>query len=296
MAALTIITPTYNRAHTLDRCYRSLCRQTCKDFEWIIVDDGSTDDTQSVIEKFVSDSFPIIKLRKENGGKHTALNASHSHIHGDYVLILDSDDYLTDTAVEESLTAWEKYDNNEEVGVVTFLRGETIDQPLCEAEEYDTPVGFLPSKRRIIISSDCCEVIRTTLFIKYPFPVFQREKFISECALWNRVGIDHKCVYIDSVIYICEYLDEGLTKSGRSLRIRNPLGGMFISNLRMDRRNYIGQRWKYGMLYTCYGFFANMSIRQQIKASNHRLLSALCIPLGFSLYKIWKGRYADTKQ
>ena len=291
MTKLSIVTPTYNRAKTLERCYRSLRGQTCKDFEWIVVDDGSADDTQAVADGFSSDLFPVVYVKKENGGKHTALNASHPYIKGDYVLILDSDDYLTDTAVEETLAAWEKYRGDETVGVVTFLRGKTKDEPLCEAEEYGVPVDFLPVKRKIVYSSDCCEVIRADLFKEFPFPVFLGERFISECALWNRVGQRYKCVYIDSVIYICEYLDGGLTRSGRSMRIRNPLGGMFTSDLRMDKRNHFGQRIKYAVLYTCYGCFAKKSVRQQLKETDHPFLAALCMPFGAALYLRWKRSY-----
>ena len=275
----------------LSRCFESLQRQTCKRFEWIIVDDGSTDDTQNAISGFCTDSFPIINISKENGGKHTALNEAHPYLHGKYVLILDSDDYLTDTAVEEVLTAWKDYDSVQEVGVVTFLRGKTKDDPLCEAERYNTPVDFLPIRRRIIFSTDCCEVIRTELFKQYPFPVFNGERFISECALWNRVGRTHKCVYINSVICICEYLEGGLTRSGRSMRIRNPQGGMFTSNLRMDRKNTLKERIKSGFLYTCYGCFAKKSIKQQLKQCDHPILAACCVPFGYAMYCIWKRKY-----
>lgn len=291
MALLTIITPSYNRAHTLPRCYESLCRQTCKDFEWIIVDDGSTDNTRDVVVGFQSDSFPITRIFKENGGKHTALNTAIPYVNGDYVLILDSDDYLTNTAVEIVLKAWDKYKENETVGILTFLKGISSDQPVCTVADYNIPVEIMRYHRQSHFGSDCCEVIRAELFRKFPFPVYEGEKFISECALWNRVGQHHKCVYIDSVIYVCEYLEGGLTRSGRSMRIRNPRGGMFTSNLRMDRRNYLVQRWKYGLLYTCYGCFARMGIKQQMKEADHPFLAAVCFPFGFVMYLLWKCKY-----
>lgn len=291
MARLSIITPTYNRAHTLPRCFESLCRQTCTDFEWIIVDDGSTDDTQSVIAGFSTDLFPVISVPKENGGKHTALNAAHPFIHGDYVLILDSDDYLTDTAVEEVLAAWKRYEGRDGVGMLTFLKGTADGKPVCTVSDYETPVDILRYRRQAVTGADCCEVIPAELFKMYPFPVYEGERFVSECALWNRVGQHHKCVYIDSVIYICEYLEGGLTKSGRGMRIRNPRGGMFTSNLRMDRRNYAGQRWKYGILYTCYGCFARKSVVRQLKETDYPVLAAVCYPFGLALYFLWKRRY-----
>ena len=105
---ITVFTPTYNRASYLGRCFSSLEKQTCSDFEWIVADDGSTDNTAEVISAFQTESFPIQYVRKANGGKHTALNAVHPFIHGKYVLILDSDDYWRAETVEELCRLAEK--------------------------------------------------------------------------------------------------------------------------------------------------------------------------------------------
>lgn len=288
---LSIITPTYNRASLLPRCYESLRGQSCMDFEWIIVDDGSTDDTQSVAKTFRDDLFPVTYVKKENGGKHTALNASHPHIHGAYVLILDSDDYLTADAVKKVLSGWAQYEDQETIGIVTFLKSDPKGNIMATVDTPHIPLDILRHKRRVLHINDCCEVIRTELFRKYPFPEFPGERFLSECALWNRVAQTHKCVYINEIIYICEYLSGGLTDGGRALRIRNPRGGMFISNLRMVRKNYLSQRVKYGLLYTCYGFFAGLTPAQMAKACCAKGLMWLCIPFGWMLYQYWKKKY-----
>lgn len=288
---LTILTPTYNRGHLLKTCYDSLAAQTDKDFEWIIVDDGSTDDTQSVVSSFEPAGFPIVYIKKENGGKHTALNASHPHIRGKYVLILDSDDTLTEDAVASVREAWDCWDSQKNVGILTFLKGHSVDEPDCIVSDYETPVDILRYRRTSFYGSDCCEVIRSELFLKYPFPVYEGERFISECALWNRVGITHKCVYINQVIYLFEYLEDGLTKSGRSLRIRNPRGGMYISHLRMQRKNYLSQRLKYGILYCSYGFFAGMTPRTMLAGTEYKGIAALCLLPGYGLYLYWKKKY-----
>lgn len=292
MSMISIVTPTYNRAHLLNRCYESLLNQTSLNFEWIIVDDGSSDNTEEVVKAFDTDRFSVIYVKKANGGKHTALNASHEHIHGDYVLILDSDDYLTETAVEKTLAEWNAFADNREVGVLTFLKGASETEPNCVAADEGVPVDILRYKRKCIKSNDCCEVIRTDLFKLYLFPEYDGERFISECALWNRVSFTHKCVYINEVIYICEYLGGGLTDSGRKMRIRNPLGGMFICDLRMDKKNYFKQRVKYGLLYTCYGFFAKIKPRQMAKQCRAKLLMWMCLPFGWAMYKLWKKKYA----
>ena len=289
--SLSIITPSYNRAPFLENCFRSLENQTNDNFEWILVDDGSSDNTGEVVGALRSDRFPIHFLHKENGGKHTALNAAQPYIQGKYVLILDSDDTLTETAVEEVLTAWKRYEADERVGIVTFLKGIAPDQPVCTVADFDVPVEIMRYRRIRRIRTDCCEVIRAELFKKYPFPVFEGERFLAESALWDRVSFTHRCVYIDSVIYLCEYREDGLTKAGRALRIRNPRGGMFTSNLRMDRTNYWKDRFKNGLLYACYRAYAGVSIRSAIYGCRSPWLAALCMPAGYILYRYWKQRY-----
>lgn len=288
---LSIITPTYNRGHLLKNCYESLLRQTDKDFQWIIVDDGSKDNTREVVGAFDTKDFEITFVTKENGGKHTALNASHPHIRGQYVLILDSDDYLTDTAVEQVRRGWEAWEDKDQVAMLTFLRGKTVADPLCTGPVAGTPVDILRYQRSAIHSTDCCEVLRTELFLKYPFPVFPGERFVAECALWNRIAKTHKCVYINEVIYICEYLEGGLTDSGRAMRIRNPRGGMFTSDLRMGPNNFLQQRIKYGLLYICYGCFAGLTPAQILAGTQNKWLAGICMLPGYALYRMWKHKY-----
>ena len=288
---LSIITPTYNRAELLKNCFLSLCAQTDKDFEWIIVDDGSTDHTQAVVSSFEQAGFPIISVKKENGGKHTALNASHPYIHGKYVLILDSDDTLTDTAVAQVRQRWQEWDKSANVGMITFLRGKNRSEPFCTGPVAGEPVDILRYKRRIIYSSDCCEVVRTELFQRYPFPVFAQERFMGEGVLWYRIAQTHQCVYINEVIYVCEYLEDGLTKSGRAMRIRNPRGGMLSAEVSMQKKNFWHLRIKNGLLYCCYGFFARLTLREMLADTKYKGVAALCLLPGYGLYQYWKYRY-----
>lgn len=289
---ISVVTPVYNRAELLNKCFQSLLNQTSNDFEWIIIDDGSVDNTLSVAKSFVA-PFEIKVISKPNGGKHTALNASHPYIHGDYVLILDSDDTLTPSAVDDVIDGWKHYCNQSEIGLVTFLRGIDETHPLCKAYDADEgkPVDITRYRRESIVSNDACEVIRNELFKKFPFPEFNGEKFVAEGALWDRVGLTHKCVYINKVIYICVYLEGGLTKSGKPLRVHNPNGGMYTSNLGMNKKNFMKLRIKNGLLYNCYSFFAKKSFKETFNQSNSKLLMCLCRPFGFALYLLWKKKY-----
>lgn len=274
----------------MKNCFDSLCRQTDMDFEWIVVDDGSTDDTETLVGTFQS-NFPIYYHKQNNGGKHTALNAAHEYIHGKYVLILDSDDQLIPSAVEQVKSGWMRYQDDPDIGIVTFLKGISEDKPTCMAPDEGVPVDIMRYRRKCFYSSDCCEVIRAELFLRYPFPVFEGERFLSEGALWNRVSFTHKCVYINRVIYLCEYQEDGLTKSGKRMRIRNPQGGMYTANLNMHPKNYFSRRMKNGLLFTCYGFFAEESPKRMLNHCTHKALAVICLPLGYMLFNYWKRKY-----
>lgn len=288
---LSIVTPVYNRAELIKKCWKSLTCQIDKDFEWIVVDDGSTDGSADVIKSLPGAGFPVVLVEKENGGKHTALNASHSYVRGKYVLILDSDDRLVESAVQQIREGWASFENDQEIGIVIFLKGSAEDTPSCIADDERLPVDIMRYQRRCFHSSDCCEVIRTELYLKYPFPVFEGEHFISEGALWNRVSFTHKCVYINRVLYLAEYLEGGLTKSGKSLRIRNPQGGMYTANLNANKKNFFRRRIKNGLLFTCYGCFAGLSLTEMLKRTDHKLLMLCSLPAGWLLHLYWKRKY-----
>lgn len=292
---LSIITPTYNRAHLLRKCFDSLKQQTVDNFEWIIVDDGSTDNTKEVVEDIFSSAgtMNIQYVYKKNGGKHTAMNASHPYIKGKYVLILDSDDYLTPDATEKVLKGWKEYQNNQSIGTLIFLRGDSEGKPRAYGEKERVPGDYRKLKRIEVTSSDCCEVFRTNLFIQYPYSVFEGERFLSESELWNRLAEDQfKVVYINRVIYICEYLEGGLTDSGRRMRIKSPLGGMCTSELIMHREYSLPIRIKKSLLYICYGFFAGMKPKEiMMKDKGYTWLKGMCIFPGYCMYRLWLKRY-----
>lgn len=292
--SLSIITPAYNRGSLLNNCFISLRNQSNFDFEWIVIDDGSTDDTKRVMKQILEEAVPfsIHYIWKENGGKHTALNESHTYIKGKYVLILDSDDKLTPDAVESVLSGWSKYEDDKQISMVTFIKQNTNGEICAYAKDENVPTDVLRYKRTCVASSDCCEVIRTNLFKKYPFPVFKGEKFLAETALWYRAGLDGSCIYINKVIYICEYLEDGLSKSGRSMRTKNPKGGMYTSLLRMNKRCFMSERIRAGLLYICYGFFADETIRSMIsKAKPYQFLAILCLMPGMAMNLIWRKKY-----
>ena len=122
MNLITVFTPTYNRAYCLHKCYESMRRQTCKEFDWLIVDDGSNDGTKELVQKWSEEKneFNIRYIYKTNGGMHTAYNTAYEHITTELAMNIDSDDYLTDSAIEDILDFWNK-NKREDIGGILFL-------------------------------------------------------------------------------------------------------------------------------------------------------------------------------
>ena len=233
---ISILTPTYNRAYILEKAYQSLCEQTSFEFEWIIIDDGSTDNTEELVSTWKKDCalFPIIYYKQQNGGKHRALNKGVSFVNSKYVLILDSDDSLGDNAVKlihewvssiegvsafagvAGLKAW----NNKEGVVGGLIKKDYIDATNLERRKY----GLLGDK---------AEVYKTEILKKYPFPEFEGENFLRESASWDRIAYDgYKIRWFNTVIYRCDYLNDGLTKNaGEKLYAKNFNGFTYCTKL-----------------------------------------------------------------
>ena len=293
MPTLTIITATYNRVECLKSCYESLKRQLCKDFQWLIIDDGSTDNTKEVVDYFVAESpdMCIDYVYKENGGKHTALNASHEYIKGKYVVMLDSDDRFTCDAVKSLIDTWKKYEDNKNVGQVIFLKGYSVKKPICYVRHENTPLNTLREPRIGVTGRDCCDSYRTSLFVKYRFPEFEGEKFIGEGAAFLFIEMESLGVYINKVIYLCAYRADGLTNAGRKMRLMNPKGGRYNSKLYMDSRIPFKTRMRKGILYVCYSRLSKVGAVKTIRENEYKLLTLLCYIPGLVLYFFWKHKY-----
>lgn len=293
-AMLTILTPTYNRAELLKQLYRSLCNQTCKDFQWLVIDDGSTDHTGSLINSFLAEGIINIDYqRKANGGKHTALNYAHPYIKGEYLVIVDSDDYLMEDAVETILTKWKEYSPNLEIAGITFQRGEKSGYKPFDSRLVGEYLSTFAEETNCGMHGDHCETIRTERFVGFMFPIFSNERFIAEGAMWYETTKRYKVVYCSQVIYLAEYLNDGLTKSGRRLHIQNPKGGMWHASVFLNRDFNLKIRIKNALLYVCYGMFAGRNYKEILShAKSDRGLICLCWIPGQLLYYYWKRKYS----
>lgn len=286
--AVTVLTPAYNRGPLLKVLYDSLQKQTVKDFQWLIIDDGSTDDTREIAASFSGAGFPVEYHYKENGGKHTALNFSHPYIRGELVIIVDSDDYLTEDAIETILTDWEKCKNISGIAGFSFLRMRPNGLILSKAPPRDYYVSdFIHYRTNQHVDGDQCEVTRADIFKKYPFPVYRDERFMSEGILWRAIGRNYKTVYRSKPIYICEYLEGGLTKSGRAFRMENPYGMMENCRSFFYSEIVLSIKLKEAILYDVYALCTKEGMLHWIKMSGAAGLCLMALPLGMFFYKKW---------
>lgn len=232
---LSVITPTYNRAHTLGRCYESLCGQTDKDFEWIIVDDGSADNTKELVAGFIAENKITIKyFYKENGGKPKAHNMGVKNAEGTLCICLDSDDALTLNAVESVKRQWRNRNDKSAIGVLA-KRGNFIDgTPLCTDWPDDLEQSEMMSlQEKYNFSGDTALFFVTMMMQEHYFKEFEGEKFVPEDALYAELDEIGPMLLSKEVLYHCEYLEGGLTSNYRKLLYNNPMGTAYCYYRRM---------------------------------------------------------------
>ena len=287
---VTIFTPTYNRARLLKRLYESLKEQSDKDFEWIIVDDGSKDNTKEVVQGFIKEKIiPIKYLKKENEGKHIAINVGCDMAEGELFFIVDSDDYIPKEAIEEVKRDWKKYRNNTGIAGLVYLKAWKNGNLMGRKFEKDEFISnHVKEYNKGGVWGEKLKILRTEIFRKNKFPKYENEKYVGEHVLWIQVSRKYDLVYINKVLYIAEYLEDGLTMAGRKLRIENPLGGIKGAQVLMQKDMCLKLRIKNNLLYSAYSFFAEKSIKEIYKGAVEKSLLTLELPFGYVLYRYWK--------
>lgn len=228
---ITIFTPTYNRAYRLPDLYHSLQQQTCKDFEWLVIDDGSTDNTSELFASWKENpSFLIRYFKQPNGGKHRAINRGVKEAKGEYFFIVDSDDCLTADAVEQIVNLVPQANANPQICGMCF-RCKNIKTNKIIGNPFPQD-GMLASSLEWVykykVGGDKSEVISTEVLRRYPFPEFEGENFVPEALIWNRVADSYRMICKNTGIYLCEYLPDGLSQGFKRNLKRNPKGfGLF---------------------------------------------------------------------
>lgn len=259
MSDITILTPTYNREKLLHKLYKSLCNQKDKDFEWIVVDDGSNDNTDEYIETIQKKAdFPIRYYKKNNGGKHTALNYGCQYVKTKLVFIVDSDDTLTDDAILTIQRIYEKYKDEGDLCGFSFLRGKSNGGYLSTSgvPEDGMKESYVECRINREIGGDMAEVWYTHCLKEYPFPEFKDEKFLGEDIVWIQMSKTYKMRFFNKVIYISDYLEEGLTNNRRRHNINSPNGCVARAKVFLESDSNIKAKVKSALQYQIYGRFA----------------------------------------
>lgn len=225
---ITVFTATYNREYLIGQLYQSLLSQTSYDFEWLIVDDGSTDSTDELIRQWKNNlnPFPIQYIQQKNGGKHRAINRGVQEAKGDAFFIVDSDDYLIDNAIQLIEDWWKNIASDSSLAGVSGLKANKDMSVVGDAVVFDGYVDATNLERpRYGLNGDKAEVYKTAILRKYPFPEFEGEKFLTEAVVWDKIAYDgYKIRWYNQIIYICEYREDGLTHQGMNIFFQNPKG------------------------------------------------------------------------
>lgn len=292
---ITVLTPTYNRGYCLENLYNSLRNQSDKDFEWIVVDDGSTDDTEEKVMIWAGDTkdFSIHYYKQKNGGKHRAVNYGVTLAIGEYTFIVDSDDSLTEDCIFK-INGWiEEIDGDSSFAGVSGVRGRNKDSIIGSfpSDKYYIDASNI-ERARLGLLGDKAEVYRTNILRSYPFPEFEGERFLPENVVWDEIAHDgYKLRWHRDVIYICEYLEDGLTKNSDSF-IKKSFNGYTLAKKKAFHYYPSPTRWGALLSYMEDAKSLGMGDREIGESLDVSLKEYL---VGKMMYGFWKLRNKYAK-
>lgn len=287
MATLTIFTPAYNRAHTIGRTYESLCKQTCKDFEWLVVDDGSTDNTHELVNSWIKEGKISIRyIYQENQGMHGAHNTAYDNITTELNTCIDSDDYMPNDAVEKIVGLWKslsKEERNYYAGVI----GLDIDDKNKKIIGKDFPKCLKGTTLSEYYNNGGCGdkklVYRTNVVNKYPrYPIFDGEKYVGLAVLYTMIDQDYKLLVLNEPLVVVDYQLDGSSFNMYRQYWNNPRGFSYLRKIDIRYAPSIKRKF-----ISCIHYVSS-SIRCKnirfIIESPRPCLTFIAIPFGCILY------------
>ena len=295
MKTLTIFTPAYNRAHTLVRTYQSLCQQTCKDFEWLIIDDGSTDNTARIVKKWINEAdFAIKYIYQENQGMHGAHNTAYKNISTELNTCIDSDDYMPTDAVESIVTFWQKNRDNKYAGFIGLDQRNdgSIIGTSFPSEMRDTTLMDFYAKGG---TGDKKLVYRTDVIKKYPeYPLFKGEKYVGLAYKYMLIDQDYKMLTLNKPLVTVEYQADGSSNMMWKQYWNNPRGFAFFRKTEMVLAQTLKRRF-----ISCIHYVSSCIIsknKRMIKESPQKIMTIIAILPGYILYNIIKHKVRQDKR
>lgn len=283
MPFLTIFTPAYNRAHTLPRTYESLLSQDCKDFIWLVVDDGSQDNTAELVRQWQAqdNGFEIQYIYKENGGMHTAHNTAYENIHTELNTCIDSDDRLASGAVSKIKAAWEQMRDRGYAGLIALdsdFEGHIIGKGFPDNLKETTLGGYYAQGG----SGDKKLIYRTDIITSVPpYPVFEGEKYVGLVYKYTLIDQTYKLGVLNDVICEVEYQADGSSGTMWKQYLKNPKGFAFLRKTAMTYPVSMKR-----LVIDCVHYCSSSQIAKNhayVRESPRKLLTVLCTPLGWIL-------------
>lgn len=285
MPRLTIHTATYNRAYILSKAYESLKSQTVKDFEWVISDDGSTDNTEDLVALWLAENngFPIRYYKLPRVGIPRALNNGVQHAKTKWFMMLDSDDHILPETVEKVLHWLDSIENDESFAGVGFMRcfpNGNYMKP--QTPIIDSTIGYVDAthleRAKYNLNMDSCEVHRTELFRKYPFQYWETERYAPEQLPFYEIAFaGYKMRWYNEKLYVCDYLPDGQTKDNRLVK-NNPMGFAMMYNQDIKRHTNISAKCYSAMQMIALSIYGKNP--SYILKSNNKFITLLMLPLG----------------
>ncbi len=286
----SIIISTYNRAYILQRALESITNQSISDFEVIIVDDGSTDDTRSMVCRWADRvDFPVRYIWQPNQGRHVAYNEAFKVANGYFSVILDSDDMLSPDALSIFLNHWDQIPDDEKehfAGVEGLCADIEISKISGECFPEDVfSSNYLETRKKYKIGGEKKRSIRTEIHRAFPFPTFSDEKYMRPSIVWNRIAHRYRFRYVNEVVQLIEYQTDGLNNKRSLLRVQNPHGFRlyFQEEITLHSAyNSFADILRFYSKYIRYSIHAGISFKEQRGGIPNKTIWSLCLLPGIS--------------
>ncbi|EPC8421007.1 MULTISPECIES: glycosyltransferase family 2 protein [Bacillus cereus group] len=284
MKRLTIFTPTYNRAYCLQGCYESLKQQTCKDFIWLIIDDGSDDYTKELVQSWISeDCISIRYYWQVNQGMHGAHNAAYEMIDTELNVCIDSDDSMPSDAVEKIISFWDENGSDQVSGIIAldlYKDGTVIGSKLPLNLNRSTLFNLYNKHG---VTGDKKLVYRTELTRKYPYPVFKNEKYVGLAYKYYMLDQKYEMLLMNEALCYVEYMLDGSSMNMLSQYCKNPKGFAFYRKELM-KLPFANRLFKYRQAVHYVSSSIIAKNKKFIKESPCKVLTLCAVPFGIILY------------
>lgn len=286
---VTIFTPTYNRAYILPNLYKSLLLQKNKNFLWLIVDDGSTDDTYELVKEWINQGFIEIKYYKQkNSGKHIAHNLAVNMCSTKLFFCVDSDDYLLDNAIEDILLDYEYIKDRDDISGIVTAKINNIGNPIAGTymPKCIKLSGLCELSEKYGYKGDSASVFKSEILKQYKFLKIDNEKFMAEQYIFCQIDSNYKMYISQKLYYVCEYLEDGYTKNIFKVMLKNPKGYREVKRMKLihSKKSGFKVRYKQASLYTVGCWISNT--KKIIYTSPDKFYTVISLPLAIIVYYI----------